>query len=393
MESRPEIGSRGVGLGRIHGIEIRLDLSVAIIFFLVIYSLGSGLFPQWHPEWSSASIWLTAIAAGVLFFASLLAHELAHSLVAQRYGIPVPRITLFVFGGVSELGREPASPRAELHIAIVGPLMSFAIALTCGVIGAYLAGPTFLDALRADPEAAIGGLGAGATLLLWLGPINAMLAVFNLVPGFPLDGGRVLRAALWWLGGDLRRATEWASRAGRGFAWALMALGVLQALGGAVVPGLWLLLIGWFLNNAARGSYLQLLLTQTMESVRVRDLMRTRYETVEADAPLKEFIDRKLLRSDQIAWPVLRQGRPIGLIGLDSIRAVLDQEREPQTVAEATQPIDETIGPDEQGRDALRLLGRVRQDPIPVLDGGDIVGLLFHADLMRWLVLHRDDHR
>ncbi|HSG65449.1 MAG TPA: CBS domain-containing protein, partial [Gammaproteobacteria bacterium] len=226
---------------------------------------------------------------------------------------------------------------------------------------------------------------------LWLGPINATLAVFNLVPGFPLDGGRVLRAVLWWLGGDLRRATEWASRAGRGFAWALMAFGALQALSGAIVPGMWLLLIGWFLNNAARGSYLQLLLAQAMESVRVEDLMRTRYETVEADVPLEEFIDRKLLRSDQIAWPVLRQGRPIGLIGLGSIRAALAQGRDSLSVAEAAEPIGETIGPNEHGRDALRLLGQVRQDPIAVLDDGQIVGLLFHADLMRWLLLHQNE--
>lgn len=385
--------ARGFRLGSVRGIEIRLDVSVAIIFFLVVYSLGNGLFPQWHPAWSAALAWGTAAAAGLLFFASLLGHELAHSLVAQRYGIMVPRITLFVFGGVSELEREPQSPRSEFTIAIVGPLTSLALGVICTALGAHLASPDFVDTLRTDAARAMAQLGPGATLLLWLGPVNTMLGVFNLIPGFPLDGGRVLRATLWWLGGDLRRATEWASRAGRGFAWALMAVGALQALGGALAQGLWLLLIGWFLNNAARGSYLQLLLTQAMESLTVKDLMRTRFESVEADAPLQDFIDRKLLRSDQIIWPVLRQNQAIGLIGLESIRNALGAGNEPRTVGDAMTKLQETIEPDARGPDVLKLLAGIPSDPIPVVDQGQIVGFLFHADLMRRLALHETEHR
>jgi hypothetical protein len=271
--------------------------------------------------------------------------------------------------------------------------MSLLLGAVFTFLGIKLAGIGFVDALQADPAGAMASLGAGATLLLWLGPVNVMLAVFNLIPGFPLDGGRVLRAVLWWLSGDLRRATEWASRAGRGFAWALMGLGVWEALGGALIQGLWLLLIGWFLNNAARSSYMQLLLTQAMESLAVRDLMRTRFESVEADAPLQAFIDDKLLRSDQIAWPVLRDRRPIGLIGLESIRTALRSDRPPQTVSDAMADIGDSIGPNVRGRDALKLLLASKCDPIPVLEANDLVGLLFHADLMRWLALHEIETR
>lgn len=384
---------KGLRLVEIHGIEIRLDLSVAIIFFLVVYSLGAGLFPQWHEDWSSGLSWATALAAALLFFASLLAHELAHSIMAQRHGIAVPRITLFVFGGVSELETEPRTPSTEFSIAIVGPLTSLGIGLLFLLLGLQLAEPGFIDAFEADPEAAMAALGPLATLCMWLGPVNLMLAIFNLVPGFPLDGGRVLRAALWWLGGDLRRATESASQVGRAFAWGLMAWGAWAALGGALIQGLWLLLIGWFLNNAARASYLQLLLAQAMESLEVADLMRTRFESIEAGDPLQAFIDDKLLRSDQVAWPVLDGGHPVGLIGLDSIRARLKEPGHPSTVSDAMGSIHESVSPHLRGREALKLLLESRRDPIPVVEAGRLVGLLYHADLMRWLALHEIETR
>jgi len=385
--------ARTLSLIRIHGIDIRLDPSLALIFLLVVYSLGAGLFPNWHPDWPSALAWGTALTAGVLFFSSLLAHELAHSIVAQLHGIRVPRITLFVFGGVSELESEPQAPKTEFKIAIVGPLTSLLLGVLFSAIGGQLAGDAFVETLQTDPGSAMAGLDPAATLFLWLGPVNVMLAIFNLIPGFPLDGGRVLRAAVWWITGDLRRATEWASRAGRGFAWALMGLGIWEALGGGLVQGLWLMLIGWFLNNAARGSYTQLLLSQAMEALSVADLMRTRFESIDAASPLQAFIEDKLLRSDQIAWPVLRDGQPVGLIGLGSIRVALQSGRPPQAVGDAMSRIDVTTRPSVRGREALRLLVESHNDPIPVMESGQIVGLLFHADLTRWLAVHEIETR
>ena len=169
-ERRPRPG--GMSLGRLDGIQIRLDFSVLIVFALVVYSLGASLFPRWHPNWGAALTWGTAFTAGVLFFASLLAHELSHSVVAKLRGIPVPRITLFVFGGVSELEREPNTPATEFLIAIVGPAMSALLGIAFTGLGTTLAGAEFSDELLADPEAAMAQLGPGATLFLWLGPIN-----------------------------------------------------------------------------------------------------------------------------------------------------------------------------------------------------------------------------
>jgi len=378
-----------MSLGRLFGIEIRLDFSVLIVFALVVYSLGAALFPRWHPAWSSGLTWGVALAAGILFFASLLAHELAHSVVAKLRGIPVPRITLFVFGGVSELEREPNTPATELLIAIVGPAMSALLGLIFTWLGAALAGTDFAHEVFLDPEGAMAHLGPGATLFLWLGPINFMLAFFNLIPGFPLDGGRVLRAILWGISGDLQSATLWASNMGRAFAWGLMGLGVLQALGGAFVQGVWLLLIGWFLNNAARNSYTQLLVQQAFDDLIVGNLMRTHFEVIGPDVTLEEFVNDFLLRSAQSAWPVVEEGKTVGLITFDDARDTQESERASQTVGDVMSPVDEHLSPELGGRDALRALAESETDPLPVMRGDHIVGLLHRGDIARWLALHQ----
>jgi Zn-dependent protease len=331
------------------------------------------------------------LAAGVLFFASLLAHELAHSVVAQLRGIRVPRITLFVFGGVSELEREPNTPATEFLIAIVGPAMSALLGFAFTWLGAMLAGADFAGDVFKDPEAAMTHLGPGATLFLWLGPINFMLALFNLVPGFPLDGGRVLRAILWGISGDLRSATQWASNMGRAFAWVLMGLGVLQALGGAFVQGVWLLLIGWFLNNAARNSYVQLLVQQAFDELIVGNLMRTHFEVIDPDLTLEAFVNEFLLRSAQSAWPVVEDGKTVGLITFDDVQACSENDRVTQTVRDLMSPIDARLSPDVGGRDALRALAESERDPLPVMKGEHIVGLLHRGDITRWLALHQLD--
>jgi Zn-dependent protease/CBS domain-containing protein len=383
---RPTRG--GMSLGRLFGIEIRLDFSVLIVFALVVYSLGAGLFPRWHPTWGSALTWSTALAAGLLFFASLLAHELSHSVVAKRRGIPVPRITLFVFGGVSELGREPDTPATEFVIAIVGPAMSAFLGFAFTWLGAAFAGADVATDLLKDPEAAMANLGPAATLFLWLGPINLMLAFFNLVPGFPLDGGRVLRAILWSISGDLQSATLWASNMGRVFAWALMGFGVLQSLGGSFVQGIWLLLIGWFLNNAARNSYAHLLVQQAFADLIVGNLMRTHFEVVSPDLTLEAFVNEYLLRSAQSAWPVVEEGKAVGLITFDDASATREGERATQAVRDVMSPIDEHLGPDVGGREALRALAESETDPLPVMQGDTIVGLLHRGDIARWFALH-----
>jgi Zn-dependent protease/predicted transcriptional regulator len=362
---------------------------VAIVFALVVYSLGAGVFPMWHEGWGAFRIWATACAAGLLFFASLLAHELAHSVVAQLRGVSVPRITLFVFGGVSEMEREPDTPASELLIAIVGPAMSFLLGVLFARLGLALAGEAFAVELFSDPESAMASLGPAATLLLWLGPVNLMLGLFNLIPGFPLDGGRVFHAVVWWLSGDLERATEWAANAGRGFAWILMGLGVLRVLQGGLLQGMWLVLIGWFLQNAATSSQVQVALRQAVAGLRVRDLMRTRFEVVGPSLALGSFLEECLLRSGQYAWPVVDGEQLVGMISFDDVRKRLESDGRRLTVRDAMRPITEYVRPHAAGRDALQALLRSDVDPLPVIEDGRIVGLLHRADIMRWLAAHQ----
>jgi len=373
-------------VGRILGIEIRLDLSVILIFALVVFTLGRNVLPDWHPGWGFGLVWGTAVIAGILLFLSILAHELSHSVVARLRGIPVPRITLFVFGGVSEMAREPDTPRTELLVAVVGPLTSIVLGIAFTFLGVALAGRGPEGFSASAVESALAGMGPVPTLLLWLGPINLMLGVFNLVPGFPLDGGRVLRSILWMSTGNLERATRWASGAGRAVGWLLMGWGVVQLLGGEFIQGLWLLLIGWFLGNAARSQYSQLLIRQALEGLRVRDLMRTQFETVEPDADLSAFLEGRLLRGAQPVWPVVRGGTLLGMISLESIRSAEPGAGAP--VSAAMVPVPDTVDPDLGGSEALRRVVGAQQDPLPVVERGKLVGLLHRSDLMRWLAMH-----
>ncbi len=389
-QDRPRVRSgaaRGLRLLTLAGIEIRLDASVLVIFALVVVSLANGALWTWHPDWLAATRWGVALVAGMLFFGSILLHELAHALVAKLNGIDVPRITLFLFGGVSETAEEPASPGSELAITIVGPLASFAIGLACTAVGVSVAGGgAFVQLLRTAPAEALASLGVASTLLLWLGPVNLMLGIFNLVPGFPLDGGRVLRAFLWWATGDLYRATRNASWVGQGVAFLLVAWGVLRALGGDL-GGLWVALIGWFLLQAARATSADALVRHALRGVFVRDLMRTRFEDVPADMSLGRFVRACLLRGAQTVWPVTRAGEVVGLVSLADVAAVPEDARDQRPVGDVMHPIEQPLRPDGEGTEAVRALAAADVEALPVVDHGKVVGLLHRGDLVRWLAL------
>jgi Zn-dependent protease/CBS domain-containing protein len=384
----------GFALGRIMGVEIVADWSLLIIFALIALNLGGGLIPVWHPDWPAGLVWIVALVAAVLFFVSIAVHELAHALVARRYGIPVRRITLFVFGGMAHMEREPPSPRSELMMAAVGPAVSLLIGLLATALGSALASDS-ISRLAGDPEAMARALGPASTLLLWLGPINVLLAVFNLIPGFPLDGGRVLRAILWWSSGDLQRATRWASGVGRAVAWVLMAAGVSMLLGvrlpffgGGPIQGLWFLLIGWFLNNAARSSYQQLLIRSAFEDVTVADVMRRNAQVVPPDLRLDQLVRDYFMQSDQQAFPVVGDdGELLGLVEIEQVRAVPPQQWSQVTVADIMTPADrvDSIRPDQDAVQALHRLADHEQ--IPVVVQGRVAGVLRRQDLMRWLAL------
>lgn len=388
-------GRRGFLLARLFGIEVRLDWSLTIIFALVTINLGAGVLPSWHPSWGYVAVWGGAAIAAVLLFASLLAHELSHALVARTQGVPVKTVTLFLFGGVAHLESEPPSPKAEFLIAVVGPLVSFALGAAMTLAGLWLAGPQ-LELMRGasfeETVALFAGMGPGVTLLLWLGPLNLMLGAFNLVPGFPLDGGRVLRAALWAGTGDLLKATRWASNVGQLVAWGVMALGILNVLRGNLAGGLWLLLIGWFINGAARAAFQQQLLKHSLEDVPVSRLMLTRLDRIPPTLTLEEFVRDHVMAEEQPTWPVEENGVLLGLVSFEDVRKVRRELWPTALVREVMTPATQlsSIPPGADAEKALEELSRREVEQLPVLEGGHLLGLVRRKDLVRWLTLHGD---
>jgi Zn-dependent protease len=385
----------GVRLGRIAGIEIVADWSLLVIFFLIAFSLAAGVFPSWHPDWGPGLAWATALGAAVLFFASLLAHELSHALVGRLGGMQVRRITLFMFGGMAHLESEPRSWRSELVMAAVGPLTSLVLGLVFLWLAGLAAGPVELD--PENPREMLAALSPLATLLFWLGPVNLLLAAFNLVPGFPLDGGRVLRAALWGATGNLRKATRWASFGGQLFAWVLVATGVLMLfgftvplLGGGLVGGLWLMFIGWFLNNAALASYRQLLVRETLEDVPVARIMQTQLDRVDPALSVQRLVDEHVMASGQRVLPVERDGRFLGIVSLSDLQKSERRAWERMTVQEIMTPVSRLacVGPREDAGEALAQLASRGVNQLPVLEGGKLVGLLRREDVLKWLALN-----
>jgi Zn-dependent protease len=380
----------GIPLGRVFGIRLAADWSVLIIFALVAVQLGLGALPAWHPTWSKGLTWGVALGAAVLFFVSILLHELSHSLVAKASGLGVRGITLFVFGGVSQIEDEAPSPKIEFLIAIVGPLTSIALGLI-GVFGAVALGASAI-AHAVTPEAlglAMQSLSPGATLLFWLGLMNLVLGIFNMVPGYPLDGGRVLRSIFWWQTGSLEKATRWASRVGQGIAGLLILWGVALIFTN-VVAGIWRILIGWFLFSAARASYQQVRVKALLEHVPVRRMMRADLRTVSPDLPIAALVHDYLMGTDQRCFPVLEDEHLRGMVCLADVRGLPEPSWDSTPVRAIMTPADElsTVEPDDAADEALRALGSRDVDQLPVMEGDRLVGVLRRQDLLRWLSLH-----
>ncbi|HEX9076093.1 MAG TPA: site-2 protease family protein [Anaerolineae bacterium] len=391
------MSQNGFQLGRIFGISINIDWSWVFIFILVMWNLATGVFPSLHPQWSTSLNWITALVAALLFFASVVAHELAHSVVAKARGLPVNRIVLFLFGGVSNIEREPASPQTEFLMAIVGPLTSFVLGiifLVLGAIGVYLSG-----GVAGGPLRFLGRLDPVSTLLLWLGPINLVLAIFNMVPGFPLDGGRVLRSILWAAMHNLQRATRVASWVGQGVAWIFIGIGVSMIFGIRVpffgtgfISGLWLAFIGWFLNNAAVQSYRQSVVEGVLEGIPVQNLMRPNAVSVPPTMPLSTLVYDYFVHTDESAIPVLEHDRLVGLVSLADAGKVSRGDWHRTTVAQVMTPADKLMvaTPREDASQALSDLSLRDERQIPVVQEGRLVGMLRRADILRYLQVHHE---
>ncbi|MFW5748685.1 MAG: site-2 protease family protein [Chloroflexota bacterium] len=386
---------RGLSLGRLFGIEIRVDWSWLLIFFLIAWNL-SVAFNQIYPDRGLGLAWGLAIVAALLFFASVLAHEMAHSLMARQQDVQVRSITLFLFGGVADIQREPPSPKAEFLITIVGPLVSIALGGALLIIANLII--AVVEPVNGTP--ALSDISPFATLLVWLGSINIVLAVFNMIPGFPLDGGRILRSALWAITDNLRKATRWASWAGQTFAWLLIISGVAMIFGIAVpvfgsggIGGLWLIFIGWFLNSAAIQSYRRIVIQDLLSDVPVQQIMRSDPPTVPTGITVQELVDNYMMRTDDHAFPVVDDAQLVGFVTLDDIRSVPRADWSSRQVSDVMTRADdlETVSPDADSSDAMtRLMQRdVRQLPV-VEDGRRLTGVLRRADIIKWLRLQSD---
>ncbi len=374
-------------LGRIFGIEIGINWSLIFIFLLIAWSLALGIVGPMHPNWGPVFIWGIAIIGTVVFFASLLAHELAHSLVAKAYGLPVKSITLWLFGGVASIGKEPPSPKAEFLMAIVGPLTSI-------VLGILFLGLAALGSGGLPSPENISMLSPVTTLAVWLGSINILLGIFNLVPGFPLDGGRVLRSIFWAVTGNIKEATRWASWAGQAVAWVLILMGLamifgitIPIFGTGLIGGLWLVLIGWFLHSAAVQSYRQIVIQGALTGVPVGKLMESRVATVTPDLPVSTLVHEYIMGTSERAFPVVQDNQLVGIVSLEDVRRVPREDWDLTSVRQIMTPQSQltTATPDEDANEAMEELASRDVNQVPVVQDGHLVGMLRRSDILRWL--------
>jgi Zn-dependent protease/CBS domain-containing protein len=365
---------------RLLGIPVYIDASWLIILALMTLSLAQAFpvllqdyFPAVAPATAAFIYWIMAVVAAVAFFGCILLHELGHAIVARTHGAPIRGITLFLFGGVAEIGEEPASAGNEFLMAVAGPAVSLLLALFLG--GLALAGRV------------VGWPPPVILVLAYLGFFNLAVLVFNLIPAFPLDGGRVLRSILWGVTGNLRKATYWCARIGQVFAFLLMAFGVLQIFRGYMWDGIWLGLIGMFLNNAARSGYEQVLIRQALQGEPIRQFMTTDPIAVPPSLDLRHWVEDYVYRYHHKAFPVVEGGHLEGLIDTRDLAAIPRAEWERHTVREVMRHDLEglTVSPD---TDALQALTRIRRAPaarLLVTEGGRLVGILGVKDLMHFL--------
>jgi Zn-dependent protease/CBS domain-containing protein len=365
-----------VTLGSIRGIQIGVHYSWLLVFALVSWSLAVGFFPQQLPELAPTTYWIMGVVAALLLFASVLIHELAHSFVAQAKGLMVKSIILFVFGGVANIDGEPKKAGDEFLIAAVGPLASFGLAAM------------FLVILQ------FGGIPAGpvAAVVSYLAVVNALLAVFNLIPGFPLDGGRVLRSVIWGATQNFRRASQIAAGAGQIVAFLFIFGGIFMAIQGAVIAGIWLAFIGWFLNNAAAASGQHAQQSEMLRGIKVHDVMNSSPITAGPDVRVSALVNDYVLGRSVRAIPVTSDGDLLGLITINGIRQVPKEEWD-STPARfiMIQPAElRTVAPDDDLEAALKTIQEGDYNQLPVVKGRQLVGLLSRSNVMRFFSVRQE---
>lgn len=366
----------GIPIGRVFGIALRLNYSWFIVFAVVTWLLSVYYFPSIYPAWNMTTRLTAGLLTSLLLFGSLMAHELMHSVVAQAAGIPVQSITLFIFGGVSEITKEPQKPKDELLIALAGPLTSL-------VIGGIFWFIWFATRGTSDVVSAVAS---------WLGLTNVGLAIFNLIPGFPLDGGRVLRAILWWQRRDLRKATRIASNAGRGVGYILIFYGIWLIFMGLWVNGFWAAFIGWFLENAAHGSYRQVALQDILQGHTASEVLTRECPIISPELTVQQLVNEQILATGRRCFPVVADNRALGLITLHDVRAIPRDLWNTRRVNEAMTPFDkiQAVSPQEDLATVMQMLTEKDINQVPVVENGQIIGIIGRDNLLAFVTLRAD---
>ena len=358
-------------LGRIFGIPVRIHYTLWILFLLIAWSLATSYMPANYPGLGITTYWAIGVACAILLFVSVLTHELSHSIIAKRNGLPISRITLFFFGGVSEISEEPRDPWLEVRMAAAGPLMSFLVAAVLG--GLWILSRTF-----SAPTAIVATLGYSASL-------NAILGGFNLIPAFPLDGGRVLRGALWQRTRDVLRATAQATTVSKAISTLMIIGGFLMIVFSDFINGLWIFFLGWFIRSGAENSLRQTRVTEALSGVSVGDIMTRNILTVSPDMPIQQLVTDYFLSRPHGGYPVVSNGKPVGVVTMSSIRSIPRENREVATVKDAMVPYEKmfTVTPSISALEALQLMAQRGVGRLLVTQGDDLVGILTRGDLMK----------
>jgi Zn-dependent protease len=353
------------------GIPVRVHYTLWLVFILIAWSLAYGYMPHQYPGLSAVTYWAIGIASAIVLFASVLVHELSHSYIAKKNGLPIARITLFFFGGVSEMTEEPQNPGLEVRMAAAGPLMSFLIA---GVLGAFW----YLAEFARLPIIMIATLGYGAL-------INATLGLFNLLPAFPLDGGRVFRGSLWKRSKNLVEATRTATRVSEALSLLMMLGGFVAIILGDFVDGIWIVVLGWFIKSGAETSLRQTLLGETLTGITVGDIMTREVLTVPPDITVQQLVSDYFLVHPHGGYPVVKDGQIMGLVTLQCVRAIPKDLRATETVGRAMVPCERTVmvQPTLSALDAMQRMAREKVGRILVTDGSRLLGMVTRGDLIR----------
>jgi Zn-dependent protease len=367
-----------LNIGRVMGIPVKIHYTLWLVLLLIAWSLADGYMPAHYPGLGIVTYSAIGIVSAIILFVSVFLHELSHSYIAKKNGLPIAGITLFFFGGVSQMSEEPKDASLEVRMAAAGPLTSFLIAIILGSLW-------YLTTLVGGPVTPTNPLTPAIATLYYAGLLNGVLGAFNLIPAFPLDGGRVLRGSLWARSKNLLQATTTATRVSEAISLLMMAVGLFFVIFGDFVNGLWILFLGWFIRSGAETSLQQTRLTQSLTGVRVGDIMTRELLSVSPGTSVQQLVSDYFLVHPHGGYPVISEGKLLGVVTMASVRSIPREKREYERVSEAMVPFERTVtvNPETSAVDALQLMAKNGVGRLIVMDGDRIAGMLTRGDLMK----------